>query len=229
MKPLGMRAYGSIGHLPGSRTGATDRHIHPGQARICCEQPRDKYDRIIVQEKLDGSCMAVAKVKGKILALGRAGYLAGTSPFEQHHKFAEWVGNERTFWSALLKDGERLVGEWLYQAHGTKYYGLEGNPWYVFDLIVGHTRLPYEAFLDHFWRLPRPQCFSDGAPCSIDKAMGLLGKYGYLHAESVEGAVWRVERKGKVDFLAKFVRSGKKDGQYLPGISGNQPLYNVPL
>ena len=29
--------------------------------------------------------------------------------------------------------------------------------------------------------------------------------------------MWRVEREGKVDFLAKFVRQGKIDGKYLNG------------
>ncbi|WP_202614648.1 RNA ligase family protein, partial [Escherichia coli] len=75
-KPLGRKAYGSIPHLPGSRLGPADHHCHEGQARICCEKPRDRHDRIIVTEKLDGGNVAIAKVNGAIFALGRAGYLA---------------------------------------------------------------------------------------------------------------------------------------------------------
>ena len=59
-KPLGHKSYGSIGHLPGSRQGRDDVGIDPGQARIVLEKTRDRHDRIIVQEKLDGSNVAVA-------------------------------------------------------------------------------------------------------------------------------------------------------------------------
>ena len=38
------------------------------------------------------------------------------------------------------------------------------------------------------------------------------GKHGAL--EPVEGAVWRVEREGRVDFLGKYVRNFKEDGKY---------------
>lgn len=79
-KPLGGRAYGSIGHLPQSRLGPSDWHIHEGQARICLERPR-KGDRIIVTEKLDGSCMAVANIAGEIVGLTRAGFNAREGAF----------------------------------------------------------------------------------------------------------------------------------------------------
>jgi hypothetical protein len=38
------------------------------------------------------------------------------------------------------------------------------------------------------------------------------GMHGAL--EPLEGAVWRVEREGKVDFLGKYVRHFKQDGKY---------------
>ena len=61
-KPLGGKSYGSIPHLLGSRRGPTDRGCNDGQHRICCERTRDKRDRIIVTEKLDGSNVAAAKI-----------------------------------------------------------------------------------------------------------------------------------------------------------------------
>ena len=79
-KPLSRKAYGHIGHLPGSRLGEGDHHVHEGQARICTLKARDKHDRIIVQEKVDGSCCAVAKIDGAIVPLIRAGYRAEQSP-----------------------------------------------------------------------------------------------------------------------------------------------------
>lgn len=66
MKPLGRRAYGSIGHLPCSRLGPSDSCVTEGQSNICTVKTRDKHDKIIVQEKLDGSNVAIAKVGGVI-------------------------------------------------------------------------------------------------------------------------------------------------------------------
>ena len=131
-KLLGQRAYGHIPHLPNSRLGPGDHKISSGQARICTEKVRDKHDTIIVQEKVDGSAVAVARVKDEIIPLGRSGYRASTSRFEQHHFFAKWVYNrlDRFQW---LEEGERVVGEWLAQAHGTKY-DLPHEPFVAFDV-----------------------------------------------------------------------------------------------
>ena len=52
------------------------------------------------------------------------------------------------------------------------------------------------------------------------------GHHGGLHP--AEGVVWRVERRGKVDFLAKWVRPNKVDGRYLPEISARAPVRNIP-
>jgi hypothetical protein len=41
-----------------------------------------------------------------------------------------------------------------------------------------------------------------------------------------EGAVWRVERKGAFDFMAKFVRPDKIDGCFLPEVSGLPAIWN---
>ena len=38
-KPLGRKAYGSIGHLPNSRVGPKDHHIHEGQLSILLKEP----------------------------------------------------------------------------------------------------------------------------------------------------------------------------------------------
>jgi len=53
-----------------------------------------------------------------------------------------------------------------------------------------------------------------------------------LHEESktpcdqTEGVVYRVERKGKVDFLAKWVRHDKVDGKYVPENNGGETVWN---
>jgi hypothetical protein len=44
--------------------------------------------------------------------------------------------------------------------------------------------------------------------------------------DPIEGVVYRVERMDAVDFLAKYVRPEKRDGIYLPEISGRAAVWN---
>lgn len=223
MKPLGRKAYGSIAHLPGSRMGPADHHCHEGQARIATHKARDRHDVVIVQEKLDGSNVCVARVKGEILPLTRAGYHANSSPYRMHHEFAKWAALNWSRFDALLAEGERLNGEWLYQAHGT-IYDLPHEPFVAFDLMAGDVRTPYAKFFERVGSsFVTAKTIHEGGPLGVEKAMSLLGVFGYHGAcEQIEGAVWRVERKGEVDFLCKYVRPDKVDGKYLKGVNGNE-------
>lgn len=228
MKPLGGKAYGSIGHLPNSRMGSGDHAVPDGYAKICYERPR-KGDCIIVQEKLDGSCVAVAKVNGVIHALGRAGWPAESSPYLQHRFFSKWVLSNHSRFYDLLDEGERVCGEWLAQAHGTRYT-LTHEPFVPFDIFRDGKRVLFHEFQSRIGGAFKPPhcidiCRDRG--CSIQRAMSLLGKYGHHGAEDpVEGVVYRVEREGRVDFLAKYVRPDKVDGCYLPEVSGKDPVWN---
>ena len=228
MKPLGKKAYGSIGHLPQSRMGPGDHAVPEGMAKICCEKARDKHDRIICQEKLDGSCVAVAKIDGKLHPLGRAGWLAVSSPHEQHRLFDRWVWENLARFDQVLQDGERLVGEWLAQAHGTRY-DLKHDPFVAFDMMRDDVRLVYDEFLGRVGdSFKTPHCLSaTGLPVSIKDAMERAEGRNYHNAlDPIEGVVYRVERRGKVDFLAKYVRPTKVDGHYLPEVSGKEPVWN---
>lgn len=225
-KPLGMKAYGHIPHLTGSRIGPGDHHCDPGQVRICTEKARDRHDRIIVTEKVDGSNCAVARIDGQILPLNRAGYHALTSKFEHHRMFAEWVYASCDRFLTVLQQGERLCGEWLALAHGTRYK-LPHEPFVVFDLMKGPDRSPFDAFIERLQgKFVTPRLIHSGGPISIETVMKLVEPSGHGALDPVEGAVWRVERKGSFDFLAKFVRPDKVDGIYLPEISGKDPVWN---
>ena len=223
-KPLGTKAYGSIPHLPGSRLGPGDHHCHAGQAELCQFRTRHKDDVVWVEEKLDGSCCSVARLQdGSLVALGRAGWPAQSSPYEQHQLFAAWVrDNEWRF--EFLSPGERVVGEWLAMAHGTRYCLVGRQPFVAFDLMRGKER----ATRAEFGRRLIPACVATApvlafGPCSVEKAMERLGPRGYYGAvDEAEGAVWRVESGGRVDFLAKYVRPGKVDGRYFEG----EPVWN---
>ena len=226
LKPLNAKAYGHIPHLPGSRMGEGDHHVSPGQARICCQKARDRHDRIIVQEKLDGTCVAVARVNGTLVPLIRAGYPAISSRYEQHRLFAAWV-YERLARFDLLDEGERLCGEWLAQAHGTRYR-LTHEPFVAFDILRGQERATYDEFSQRVaGAFVIPSLVQARTPLSIERAMELIGPQGRHGAvDRVEGCVWRVERQGKVDFLAKYVRPDKVDGCYLPEVSGQEAIWN---
>lgn len=227
-KPLGRKNYGSIGHLPGSRRGPADFGVPEGQGAICTDKVRDKHDLVIVQEKLDGSNVGIANLDGQIIPLGRAGYHAGTSPFEQHHLFADWVMKQEDRWKKI-PDGHRLVGEWLALAHGTRY-NLRHEPFVAFDLMINADRMNHHDLLAvaQVLNVPTPHTiWKANAPLNINDAMTLLGRDGFHGAiDEIEGAMWRIERKGAVDFLAKFVRPGKEDGHYLPELSGGDPVWN---
>lgn len=227
MKPLNAKNYGSIAHLPNSRMGPADHACHEGQLRIATIKTRDRHDRIIVTEKLDGSNVGIANVDGVIHALGRSGYLAQTSKYEQHQLFADWVRKDESRWLQALKPGLRLVGEWMAQAHGT-CYTLPRGPFAAFDLMEGKQRLPFDilAGLCAAYEVPMPKLIHDGGPISVENAMALHGEGLHGIQGEPEGAVWRVERHGMYDFMAKWVRPDKVDGKYLPEISGADPIWN---
>jgi len=228
-KPLGIKNYGTIPLLPNSRITPADKHCHEGQARIATEKPRDRHDEIIVQEKLDGSNVGVALIHGCIVALTRAGYLAITSPFEQHRHFAGWVGTYKDrFLSVLREDGERICGEWLMQAHGTRY-ALLHEPFVAFDIMKEHYRLPYDKFIARIknGNFTTPHLIHRGYPISVKLVLEQLGDYGYHGAiDEVEGAVWRIQRRGEIDFLVKYVKPYKEDGIYLPEKSSKESVWN---
>lgn len=232
-KPLGGKAYGSIGHLPQSRTGPGDWHVHEGQARICLEKPR-KGDRIIVSEKLDGACMSVAKLNGEIVPLTRAGFRAEDGSYEHLRAFAPYVYGRECLFDGLLSEGERICGEWIAMAHGTRYDAKHEAfaPFIPFDIFREGKRILRDEFLARcVGRLITAATVYDGSGgCSVETALALLGERG-LHGgiDPVEGAVWRVEREGRVDFLAKFVRADKIDGKYLPNISGEAAIWNYAV
>lgn len=221
MKPIFGRAYGSIPHLFRSSANG-DKFVGTGQHRIATEMARDKKDLIIVQEKLDGANVAVLRKEGELIPISRNGHACQGSTYEQHRIFHRWVMQHNTKFD-FLQEGERLCGEWLILAHGTKYKVT--SPLVVFDIIKDGSqdrkdgyRLSYNQFKD---RLPGyftvPKLLHIGGPCSIECAMLTLGKFGHHGGlEEVEGAVWRVERNGKIDFLAKFLRREPSTiGRYL--------------
>jgi hypothetical protein len=98
---------------------------------------------------------------------------------------------------------------------------LPHEPFVAFDIIREHKRLPYAIFesrvTDQGFIVPQLISYAEG-PRSIEYVMEFLdvNKSGHGAIDPIEGAVWRVERKGEVDFLSKYVRHDKVDGKYFP-------------
>lgn len=225
MKAIAGKAYGHIPHLPNSRLGPGDHRVHEGSARILTERARDGHDRIIVTQKLDGANVAVQRLDGRLVPLSRKGHAAWSSPYEQHRLFAEWVARQESRFH-FLAEGERLCGEWLAQAHGTRY-ALPHEPWVVFDLIgADNLRAPFDVLRDRASGFVLPQLISDGPPLSAEKALLRADPAFHGAVDAVEGAVWRCERRGAFEFMAKYVRPDKADGCYLPSQSGRPEVWN---
>lgn len=232
-KPLNRKNYGSIPHLSNSKLGTGDHFIEKGQERILTEKVRDKHDEVFVFEKYDGSNVGIGKLNNKIFALTRSGYEAKTSPYKQHHLFSDWVYKNVAKWMDGLENGERITGEWLAQAHGVKYNIHEQlQPIVFFDYFNSKNErqsFDFLYFLHEKFEIQTPRLLHRGNAISVDELLPILNKgtYGIRADEKPEGMVYRVERKGKVDFLAKWVRSDFEAGKYIIDKEEHEWVYNI--
>ncbi|MGL3608976.1 RNA ligase family protein [Rhizobium sp. G187] len=181
-------------------------------------------------EKVDGSCVAVARVGDEIHALNRAGYLALSSPYALHHAFHRWVKLREKLFLDMLLDGERIVGEWLHTATGTRYDIVDPDKLFIsFSIMRVHDRIPYDNFskrVDEIG-LPRAHVLQDGGPLTIEAMLDLLGESGFHGAlDGTEGAVWLHENANQFSAIAKYVKHTKIDGRYLSGNTGAGDILN---
>jgi ATP-dependent RNA circularization protein (DNA/RNA ligase family) len=224
-KKIIQRNYGSIPHLSTSKlTQQADKKIQMGQELILTKKARDWKDLIIVTEKIDGSNVGVYNDNGKIIALTRSGYTAESSPYKQHHLFSDYVQEINHIFKQMIPDKWRVVGEWCIQQHGTIYDLKYNDPFVIFDIIDEHNnRIPYLqmrelCFKYDFESVP---LLHIGQPISIKNSVKLLSQGYYGHPDKPEGVVYRLEREGVVEFLAKWVRSDKQDGKFMDSETNN--------
>jgi hypothetical protein len=216
-KPLGGKSYGSIGHLPGSGIGKGDHFINEGETAIALGRHHRSCDyHVIVTEKLDGTNVGVAKINGQIVPLTRSGYRAESSPFRQHHLFAEWVYYHQARFDELLNDGERVCGEWLLQTHSIRY-DLPHEPFVVFDMFsAANNRYLWEDIVYYTRNKFVTVAVKKYNPNEVYNPLVSLDYSAHGAIDKPEGAVWRVEgkKKGKVAFLCKYVRPDFEPGKY---------------
>ncbi len=82
--------------------------------------------------------------------------------------------------------------------------------------MVGDKRLTHQKFTRRVlaYDFVVPRLINYGKPMSHKDILKRLEPSGHGAIEPVEGYVCRVERRGEVDFLAKWVRADKEDGKY---------------
>ena len=218
--------YPSIPHLPGSRAAA-DRVLPAAQARRFIGASYVSTDVVIVEEKLDGSCVLVAREGDAIVAYGREGGLAKESLNEGRRMFAAWVEKNAPRFREVLSDGERLAGEWLALVHSI-HYALPHEPFVVFDVFCNDQRVPRADVRERAKRakLTMAGLVHEGGPIAIDDAVKKLGRGSSGAKEKPEGVVYRIERKGRCIDIAKWVRADKVDGELLPDKTGREAVWN---
>ena len=227
LRTLKKKAYNKIGHLPGSKTGTADRHIHEREAqRLTLECP--KKSEVIVQEKLDGSCVAVYRRGREILPLGREGDLTYGSRNKSRRLWADWVKINQALFIDLLSEGERLTGEWLAMVHSTRYDDLR-SPFYAFDLFDSNNKaLSYDRLTKRLQAsgIKTPALLHRGEAISTDAAMALLRTKALPSRDRPEGAIWRLEVDGVPKLIAKYVRDDFEAGRFLEETTGTKSLWN---
>ncbi len=218
--------YPSIPHLPGSRAAA-DRVLQATQARRFIDASYVTTDVVIVEEKLDGSCVVVARAGDAIVAYGRDGGLAASSLNEGRRLFAAWVEANAARFREVMAEGERIAGEWLALAHGIRYH-LPHEPFVVFDVFCKDQRASRAEVRERAKKakLVMAGLVHEGGPIAIEDAVKKLGG-GFSGArEAPEGVVYRIERRGRVIDVAKWVRGDKVDGELLPEKTGREAVWN---
>lgn len=220
-RPLGMKSYGRIPHLPGSALTATDRVVSASEAARMI-QSSWPGDQLWIHEKLDGTNLSVARIEDDLVALTRAGHRARESRRPQAQLFTAWVEHHSERFLDLLEPGERLVGEWLLFAHGTRYQ-LKHEPFVVFDLMRGQMRAPWlEVTRRVGSALPTPTVHATG-PADPSQLFRALGSGGHGAWGPCEGLVYRIERESRVDRVAKWVRPEYRAGRYFEAEEATLP------
>ena len=222
-----MRLYPRIPHLPGSRVGPAERYAAPAFTARATVAADD--DRVIVTEKLDGSCVALVGAAAGIEARGRDGGLCAASRNDGRRGFAAWVAARAARLAAHVAPGERVMIEWLALAHGTRY-ALPHGPAVVIDgFAADGARWGFDAVVARAaaLALPTPAVLHDGAALAVELALARLGARGHHGAlDPAEGVMYRLERGARVRGLAKLVRPGKIDGRYLADHTGGEHVWN---
>lgn len=124
-------------HLPGSNVVDTDRSLTSEEVAALCRDCE-----IVIQEKLDGTCVGVFLGEDKSAVLLKRGGIIGHREKDQYNVFRTWVQQRAEPLHEALAKRHVLFGEFLWQTHGLFYDRLP-------DFFIGYDLLERasEAFL----------------------------------------------------------------------------------
>jgi len=225
------RLYPRIPHLPGSRLGPSERHAATAVVARMTVVAGDG-DRVIVTEKVDGSCVALVGTADGVEARGRDGGPCAASRNDGRRACAAWVEARaaRLAAAGAVPLGARLVCEWMALAHGTRY-ALPHGPLVAIDgFDADGARWPWARVraIAAALALPTPTVLHAGGALAIAAALAALGDHGHHGAiDRAEGVMYRLEHGARVIALAKLVRLDKRDGVLLADHSGGDHVWNA--
>lgn len=225
-----VKPYGKIYHLRGSHLTEGDMLCTPWIEKLATKQLPDDRWLITITEKLDGRNVGVMREGEHLKGLDRAGTeLTCNDALEDHRRFIGWLETEYDRFR-FLGDGELLCGEWLGQAHGTRYDLKQDGPFFPFDLFIGDRRLTcreLETRIDK--ALPLPAVLHRDGPCSVPQALDRLRDVGRTFGDHQEGCVWRIEPPYDGPLLCKYVLHSHDKDRFLPHRTGQKPVWNWPV
>ena len=220
-------AFATIQHLPGSKMiDIQDKLLGADQINWLTVRRRTNADMAIVTEKVDGMNSAVLRRNGLLYPLIKKGYDCRSNPFPWVNDFANYVEENASRFFSVLKEGERLCGEWMIKTH-TLSYKLPHEPFIAFDIIKDADRLPYLAFRERasMGNFVVAGLVHMGEAMPPEMALQLLGKGYHGVIGEPEGLVYRYE-----DARRKYICSGKYVSNPLLGndelFRANEGLFN---
>jgi ATP-dependent RNA circularization protein (DNA/RNA ligase family) len=222
-KVLSYKTYNSIPHISSSRLGEGDHYIDEKHEKSLVDTLPNQQSLVIVQEKFDGSNVSIVRYQGELRVLSRNGYDCKNSNQLQHRMAYDYVQKYRTIFENICSQQEdRLVGEWLALAHGTRYENLDDSSVFrPFDFYREGKELPFYQFIaivSKMGLLHYPTVLHIGGSCSARRALKLLDEKG--SSSDAEGVIYRLEEGGKPKFKAKYIKHDKVDGKYLKNEDG---------
>lgn len=215
MKVLSHKNYGSIPHLLGSKLGEHDKFITEGQHNIATKKSRDWKDTIWVTEKIGGSNVGVVKINGILNRVTRKGLLCSKSRFDTHKEF---INESYRFLDRIkyeIEEGERLVFEWVDTENPCSIQYCHDEVFLLDWFDANNRRKPFCDVIRMAGHLgvSTPKIIHCGQPIDVKRLIKQKNALtSNLTKEQSEGLVYRVERNGQFDFMAKWVRP-----DFIPG------------
>ncbi len=218
------KGYGSIPHLSTSKLNEkADKKICLQQEEILTTEKIKKGEEIIVLEKVDGTNISIMKINNDLYGVVKSGYDVRTSNFEHIRKFQNFLDKNKQKYMKILKNGEKISGEWMIKTHSV-LYNLPHEPFIAFDFqSLNKERFSYDELKEicDKYEIISTGLVHRGDSISAALAMDKLGNGFHGAINPPEGIVYRLERKGKVIFMAKHVREGI-NSQYM----NDESIYN---